>query len=85
MVSPLLIPIAEKGARIGLEQFTERIGYDFVGLTVKIFFFYVVAIFIQKLHLAITGFPSFIRDIAGFFGMNLPAPENEPNFLKRLF
>ena len=76
-------PVARTTLREGQKLSVELVAYDFVGLGVKLVFFALLAIALDKLHFAITGTFNVAVTIARVFGINIP--DEEPDFMKKLF
>jgi len=86
MVAPA---IALMGARAGLKaskQYSVSVlGYDFIGLAMRLFLFLGVGVLIQSYFTATIAGSGFIKTIAGFFNINLPPAISEDSPLYRLF
>jgi len=86
MVAPA---IALMGARAGLKaskQYSVSVlGYDFIGLSMRLFLFLGVGVLIQSYFTATIAGSGFIKTIAGFFNINLPPAISEDSPLYRLF
>ena len=86
MVAPA---IALMGARAGLKaskQYSVSVlGYDFIGLSMRLFLFLGVGVLIQSYFTATIAGSGFIKTIAGFFNINLPPAISEDSFLYKLF
>ena len=83
VISEQLLPISRKTLKEGQKLSVELFAYDFIGLGVKLFFFALLAIALDKLHFAITGTFNVAVTIARVFGINIPS--EEPDFMKQLF
>ena len=86
MVAPA---IALMGAKAGLKaskQYSVSVlGYDFIGLAMRLFLFLGVGVLIQSYFTATIAGSGFIKTIAGFFNINLPPAISEDSPLYRLF
>jgi len=64
----------------------ELFNFDFLNLTIKLLAWFLIAIFIDKIHFAInSGVANIAATFAAAFGYNLPTAQNEPDFFKKLF
>jgi len=64
----------------------EYLQFDFVGLAIKLFLWFMIAIVIDKIHFVITGSAvNVVTTIVNVFGYNLPTAQSEPDFFKKLF
>ena len=81
--------VALMGARVGLKaskQYSVSVlGYDFIGLSMRLFLFLGVGVLIQSYFTATIAGSGFIKTIAGFFNINLPPAISEDSPLYRLF
>jgi len=64
----------------------ELFNFDFMGLTIKLIAWFLIAVLIDKIHFAINSVGVNVAvTIANVFGYNIPTPQNEPQFFKKLF
>lgn len=64
----------------------ELFNFDFANLTIKIVAWFLIAIFIDKIHFMINNSAvNVAATIAGMFGYRIPTPAQEPQFFKKLF
>ena len=84
MVPPAL---ALMGAKTGLKaskQYSVSIlGYDFIGLAMRLFLFLAIGVLINGYMNATMGLGGFVNSIAGFF--NIKFPSTVPEWLTKLF
>ena len=84
MVAPA---VALMGARAGLKaskQYSVSVlGYDFIGLSMRLFLFLAVGVLIQSYMTATIKGGSFLNTIAGFF--NIKFPDTLPEWVTKLF
>ena len=89
-VAPILVREIGSGTRqaskeigkLSIELFT----FDFLNLTIKLVVWFMIAIFIDKIHFAINSVGvNVAATIAGIFGYNFPTAAAEPDFFKKLF
>jgi len=74
--------VALMGARAGLKASKQYsisvLGYDFIGLAVRLFLFLTVGVLIQSYMTATIKGGSFLNNIAGFFNIKFPDTLPEP-------
>ena len=79
--------VALMGARAGLKaskQYSVSVlGYDFIGLSMRLFLFLAVGVLIQSYMTATIKGGSFLNTIAGFF--NIKFPDTLPELVTKLF
>ena len=79
--------VAIMGAKAGLKaskQYSVSVlGYDFVGLAMRLFLFLIVGVLIQSYMTATIKYGSFLNNIAGFF--NIKFPDTLPEPITKLF
>ena len=84
MVAPA---VALMGARAGLKaskQYSVSVlGYDFIGLSMRLFLFLVLGVLVQAYFTATIKGGSFLNSIAGFF--NIKFPDTLPEPITKLF
>ena len=84
MVAPA---IALMGARAGLKaskQYSESVlGYDFIGLSMRLFLFLGVGVLVQAYFTATIAGGNWLNTVAGFF--NIKFPSTLPEWLTKLF
>lgn len=67
------------------QQSVELFGYDFVGLIIKLFIYFVTALAIAKFMEAVIWARGFFVIAANLFGFNIPTSEQVPQTIKDLF
>ena len=86
MVAPA---IALMGARAGLKaskQYSVSVlGYDFIGLAMRLFLFLGVGVLVQAYFTATIAGSGWLKTFAGFFNINLPPAIAEDSPLYKLF
>jgi len=72
----------KESGKLSIELFS----FDFVNLTVKLMAWFLIAVFIDKIHFVITSAGvNVVSTIVNAFGYNLPTAQSEPDFFKKLF
>ena len=71
----------ETGQQLSKEQF----GYDFVGLGIKLFIYFTVALLFAKFMEGVLFAKGIFISLANLFGANLPSDQDIPDSLKKLF
>jgi len=94
LVSLALTPLLIKELATGTRQTSKEVGklsielfsFDFVGLTIKLIAWFLIAILIDKIHFAIgSAGVNVAATIAEVFGYHIPSSNDEPQFFKKLF
>jgi len=88
--SPLIIKEIAGGSRQTSKEVgklsIELFNFDFMGLTVKLVAWFLIAVLIDKIHFAINSAGVNVAvTIANIFGYNIPSVNDEPQFFKKLF
>jgi len=93
-MSATIAPVIIREAAGGTRQASKEIGklsielfsFDFLNLTIKLVVWFMIAIFIDKIHFAINSAGlNVAATIAGIFGYNFPTAASEPDFFKKIF
>jgi len=94
LASQILVTEVVKGGAAGARQGSKEVSklsielftFDFLGLTIKLFAWFFIAVVIDKIHFAVNSLGVNVAvTIASVFGYSLPNASNEPQFFKKLF
>ncbi len=82
--------IIKEGLAISRDVATKELGYDFIGLTIKLFLFFAVALIFSKFMEAVVFFSSPTKSlgfkaITSLLGIKIPVADDFPEALTKLF
>ena len=84
MVAPAVALMGAKaGFKASKEYSVSVLGYDFIGLAMRLFLFLGIGVLVQAYFTATISGGSFLNSIAGFF--NIKFPDTLPEWLTKLF